>query len=58
MALGSVVVLSDSAGDSTLGTGCQSYEYSAFGRAAASDPNFKVNSYLFTGRRFDYETGL
>jgi len=51
--LGSVVALSDSSGDS-----CQSYEYSAYGQVAASDPNFTANLYLFTGRRFDYETGL
>ncbi|MFX0198183.1 MAG: RHS repeat-associated core domain-containing protein [Candidatus Hodarchaeota archaeon] len=52
-ALGSVVALSDSSGDS-----CQSYEYSVFGQVAASDPDFKANPYMFTGRRFDYETGL
>ena len=52
-ALGSVVALSDSYGDS-----CQSYEYSAFGEVWASDPNFIANPYMFTGRRFDYETGL
>jgi len=52
-ALGSVVALSDSAGDS-----CQSYEYSVYGQVAASDPNFIANPYMFTGRRFDYETGL
>jgi len=53
MALGSVAALSDSSGDS-----CQSYEYSVFGQVAASDPNFIANPYMFTGRRFDYETGL
>jgi len=52
-ALGSVVALSDSSGDS-----CQSYEYSIYGQVAAEDPNFIANPYLFTGRRFDYETGL
>ena len=52
-ALGSVVALSDSYGNS-----CQSYEYSAYGQVAASDPNFIANPYMFTGRRFDYETGL
>ena len=52
-ASGSVVALSDSYGDS-----CQSYEYSAFGQVAASDPNFIANPYMFTGRRFDFETGL
>ena len=52
-ALGSVVALSDSSGDS-----CQSYEYSAYGQVWAEYPEFKVNPYMFTGRRFDYETGL
>jgi uncharacterized protein RhaS with RHS repeats len=52
-ALGSVVALSDSSGDTV-----QSYQYSAYGQVAASDPNFTANPYLFTGRRFDYETGL
>ncbi len=51
--LGSVVALSNSNGDS-----CQSYEYSAYGQVAASDPNFLANPYMFTGRRFDIETGL
>jgi len=51
--LGSVVALSNSNGDS-----CQSYEYSAYGQVAASDPNFLTNPYMFTGRRFDIETGL
>ena len=51
--LGSVVALSNSSG-----TSIQSYEYSAFGQVAASDPNFTANPYMFTGRRFDYETGL
>ncbi|MFH1881518.1 MAG: hypothetical protein ABIL62_02245 [Planctomycetota bacterium] len=36
--LGSVVALSNSNGDS-----CQSYEYSAYGQVAASDPNFLAN---------------
>ncbi len=48
-----MVALSDSDGDS-----CQSYEYSAYGQVAASDPNFLTNPYMFTGRRFDIETGL
>jgi len=52
-ATGSVVALSDSDGDS-----CQSYEYSVYGQTAVSDPNFIANPYMFTGRRFDYETGL
>jgi len=51
--LGSVVALSNSNGDS-----CQSYEYSVYGQVAASDPNFLTNPYMFTGRRFDIETGL
>ena len=50
--LGSVVALSDSAGDTV-----QTYEYSIYGQVAASDPNHP-NPYLFTGRRFDVETGL
>jgi len=44
--------LSNSNGDS-----CQSYEYSVYGQVAASDPNHP-NPYMFTGRRFDIETGL
>jgi RHS repeat-associated protein len=51
--LGSVVALSNSYGNS-----CQSYEYSVYGQVAASDPNFLANPYMFTGRRFDIETGL
>jgi RHS repeat-associated protein len=47
------VALSDSSGDTV-----QSYQYSVYGQVAASDPNFTANPYLFTGRRFDYETGL
>ena len=47
------MALSNSNGDS-----CQSYEYSAYGQVAASDPNFIANPYMFTGRRFDIETGL
>ena len=50
--LDSVVALSDSDGDS-----CQSYEYSVYGQVAAEDPNH-TNPYMFTGRRFDFETGL
>jgi len=49
-ALGSVVALSDSNGDS-----CQTYEYSVYGQVAASDPNFTANPYMFTGRRFNIE---
>jgi RHS repeat-associated protein len=51
--LGSVVALSNSYGNS-----CQSYQYSVYGQVAASDPNFLANPYMFTGRRFDIETGL
>ena len=51
--LGSVVALSDSNGDTV-----QTYEYSIYGQVAAEDPNFLTNPYLFTGRRFDIETGL
>ena len=51
--LGSVVALSDSDGDAV-----QTYEYSAYGQVAASDPEFLTNPYMFTGRRFDLETGL
>jgi len=50
--LGSVVALSNSNGDS-----CQSYEYSAYGQVAAEYANHP-NPYMFTGRRFDIETGL
>ena len=50
---GSVVALSDSDGDTV-----QTYEYSVYGQVAAEDPNFLTNPYLFTGRRFDLETGL
>jgi RHS repeat-associated protein len=35
----------------------QLYEYSVYGRVAASDPNH-TNPFLFTGRRFDADTGL
>ena len=51
-ALGSVVALSDSAGDTV-----QVYEYDVYGQVAASDPNHP-NPFLFTGRRYDTETGL
>ena len=51
--LGSVVALSDSAGDTV-----QTYEYSVYGQVAAEDPEFLINPYMFTGRRFDLETGL
>jgi len=50
--LGSVVALSNSSGNSV-----QSYEYSIYGQVAAEDPNH-TNPYMFTGRRFDFETGL
>jgi RHS repeat-associated protein len=48
-----VVALSDSDADTV-----QTYEYSVYGQVAASDPNFLTNPYMFTGRRFDLETGL
>ncbi|UCD52084.1 MAG: hypothetical protein JSW27_05490 [Phycisphaerales bacterium] len=51
-ALGSVVALSDSDGDTV-----QVYEYDVYGHVAASDPNHP-NPFLFTGRRYDTETGL
>ena len=50
--LGSVVALSDEDGDTV-----QLYEYSVYGRVAASDPNH-TNPFMFTGRRFDADTGL
>jgi len=50
--LGSVVALSNSSG-----TTIQTYEYTVYGQVAASDPNH-TNPFLFTGRRFDIETGL
>jgi len=51
-ALGSVVALSDAAGDTV-----QVYEYDVYGQVAASDPNHP-NRFMFTGREFDAETGL
>ena len=51
-ALGSVVALSDSGGDTV-----EVYEYSVYGQVAASDPNH-LNLFMFTGREFDKETGL
>jgi RHS repeat-associated protein len=51
--LGSVVALSDSEGETV-----QLYGYSVYGQVLASDPNFTTNPYMFTGRRFDIETGL
>jgi RHS repeat-associated protein len=50
--LGSVVALSNSSGNTI-----QTYEYSVYGQVAASDPNL-TNPFMFTGRRFDFETGL
>jgi RHS repeat-associated protein len=50
--LGSVVALSDSAGDTV-----QTYEYSVYGQVAASDEDHP-NPYMFAGRRFDIEIGL
>jgi len=51
-ALGSVVALSDSSGDTV-----QTYEYSVFGQVAVEDINHP-NPYMFAGRRFDIEIGL
>ena len=51
-ALGSVVALSDSSGDTI-----QTYEYSVYGQVAVEDPNHP-NPYMFAGRRFDIEIGL
>jgi RHS repeat-associated protein len=51
-ALGSVVALSDSAGDTV-----QTYEYSVYGQVAVEDINHP-NPYMFAGRRFDIEIGL
>jgi len=50
--LGSVVALTNSAGNTI-----QTYEYTVYGEVAAEDPNHP-NPFLFTGRRFDIETGL
>jgi len=50
--LGSVVALSDSAGDTV-----QTYQYSVYGQVAVYDPNHP-NPYMFAGRRFDIEIGL
>jgi len=47
-----VVALSNSSG-----TTIQTYEYTVYGQVAAEDPNHP-NPFLFTGRRFDIETGL
>jgi RHS repeat-associated protein len=47
-----LVALSDSDADTV-----QTYEYSVYGQVAAST-NFLTNPYMFTGRRFDLETGL
>jgi len=51
-ALGSVVALSDSSGDTV-----QTYEYSVYGQPATEYEDFP-NPYMFAGRRFDIETGL
>jgi len=51
-ALGSVVALSDSSGDTV-----QTYQYSVFGEVAVEDINHP-NPYMFAGRRFDIEIGL
>ena len=49
--LGSVVVLSDS-----VGSLAETYSYDVFGQP--NSPSSLGNPYLFTGRRFDDETGL
>jgi RHS repeat-associated protein len=51
-ALGSVVALSDSTGDTV-----QTYEYSVYGEVSASDEDHP-NPYMFAGRRYDIEIGL
>jgi RHS repeat-associated protein len=51
-ALGSVVALSDSSGDTV-----QTYQYSVFGQVAAEDEDHP-NPYMFAGVRFDMEIGL
>jgi len=51
-ALGSVIALSDSTGDTV-----QTYEYSVFGEPAVEDANH-TNPYMFAGRRYDIEIGL
>ena len=51
-ALGSVVALSDAAGDTV-----QTYEYSVFGEVAVEDANHP-NPYMFAGVRYDIEIGL
>jgi len=51
-ALGSVVALSDSSGDTV-----QTYQYSVYGQVAVEDINHP-NPYMFAGRRFDMEIGL
>ena len=51
-ALGSVVALSDSDGDTV-----QTYEYSVYGEVAVQDPDH-TNPYMFAGRRYDIEIGL
>lgn len=51
-ALGSVVALSDTDGDTV-----QIYDYDVYGQVVASDTDHP-NPFLFTGRRYDTETGL
>ena len=51
-ALGSVIALSDSSGDTV-----QTYEYSVYGEVAVEDANH-TNPYMFAGVRYDIEIGL
>jgi len=51
-ALGSVIALTDSSGDTV-----QTYEYSVFGEVAVEDANH-TNPYMFAGRRYDVEIGF
>jgi len=50
--LGSVVALSNASGDTV-----QTYEYGVYGQVKVEDAN-NPNPFMFTGQRFDVETGL